>query len=56
MANVVLFKLVVRSVAVGWQVWIALVVGGVLFKLELVVVSLMAIVRLCKLVRWLVAV
>ena len=29
MADDVLFKLVVRSVAVGWQLWIALVVGVV---------------------------
>ena len=55
MVNAVLFKLVVRSsVAVGWQLWMALVVGGVLFKLELVVVSLMAVGKLCKLVLWLV--
>ena len=56
MVTVVLFKLVVRSVAVGWQLWMALVFGGVLFKLELVVVSLMSIIRLCKLELWLDAV
>ena len=56
LGNVVLFKLVVRSVAVGWQLWMALVFGGVLFKLALVVLSLMSVVRLCKLGRWLVAV
>ena len=55
MANAVLFKLVVRSVAVGWQVWIALVAGGVLFKVELVVVSLMVSVGLFKLNSRLVA-
>ena len=35
-----LFKLVIRAVAVGWQLWISLMVGVVLFGMELVVVSL----------------
>ena len=48
-------KLVARLAAVGWQLWMALVFGGVLFKLELAVLALMAVVRLCELVRWLVA-
>ena len=56
MADVVLFKLVVISVAVGWQVWLALMVGVVLFGMELMVVSLMVIDRLFKLDRRLVAV
>ena len=56
LGSVVLFKLVVRSVAVGWQLWMALVFGGVLFKLELVVLSLVSVIRLCKLGLWLVAV
>ena len=51
----VLFKLVIRAVAVGWQLWIALMVGVVLFGMELVVVSLMVNVGLFKLDRWLVA-
>ena len=52
-----MFKLVARLVAVGWQLWMALVFGGVLFKLELVVLTRMAVVRrLCELGRWLVAV
>ena len=55
MAKVMLFKLVVSSVAEGWQVWISLVIGGVLFKVELVVVSLMVSVRLFRLGRRLVA-
>ena len=54
LGNVVLLKLVVWSVAVGWQLWMALVFGGVLFKLELVVLSLMSAIRLCKLGRRLV--
>ena len=33
-----------------------MVAGGVLFELELVVLSLMSIIRLCKLDLWLVAV
>ena len=33
--NDVLFKLVSRLVAVGWQLWIALMVGVVLFKIGL---------------------
>ena len=56
MVTVVLFMLVVRSVALGWQLRMALVVGGVLFKLELVLLSLMSVIRLCKLGLWLVAV
>ena len=43
--------MVARLAAVGWQVWMALVFGGVLFKLELVVLSLMAVVRLGELGR-----
>ena len=35
--NGVLFMLVFRLVAVGWQLWIALMVGVVLFKMELIV-------------------
>ena len=50
-----LFKLVIRAVAVGWQLWIALMVGVVLFGMELVVVSLMVNVWLFKLGRRLVA-
>ena len=30
-----LFKLVIRAVAVGWQLWISLMVGVVLFEMEL---------------------
>ena len=46
-----------RLVAVGWQLWMTLVFVGVLFKLELVVLAWMAVVRrLCELGRWLVAV
>ena len=52
----VLFKLVVRAVAVGWQLWVALMVGVVLFGVGLVVVSLMVNVWLFKLGRRLVAV
>ena len=55
LGNVGLFMLVVRSAAVGWQWWVALVFGGVLFKLALVVLSLMSVGRLCRLGRWLVA-
>ena len=51
-----LFKLVIRAVAMGWQLWIALIVGVVLFGVELVVVSLMVSVWLFKLDRRLVAV
>ena len=47
----VLFMLVVSSVAVGWQWWMALIFGGVLFKLALVVLSLMSVGRLCRLCR-----
>ena len=50
-----LFMLVFRSVAVGWQWWMALVFGGVLSKLALVALSLMSVGRLCRLGRWLVA-
>ena len=52
----VLFVLVIKAVAVGWQLWITLVVGVMLFGMELVVVSLMVSVGLVKLDRWLVAV
>ena len=52
----VLFVLVIRAVAVGWQLWITLVVGVMLFGMELVVVSLMVSVELFKLDRRLVAV
>ena len=55
LGNVRLFTLVVRSVAVGWQWWVALIFGGVLFKLVLVVLSLTSVGRLCRLGRWLVA-
>ena len=51
-----LIKLVIRAVAVGWQLWIALMVGVVLFGMESVVVSLMVSVGLFKLDRRLVAV
>ena len=51
-----LFKLVIRAVAVGWQSWVALMVGVVLFGMELVVASLMVSVGLFKLDRRLVAV
>ena len=39
LGNVGLCMLVVRSVAVGWQWWVALIFGGVLFELALVVLS-----------------
>ena len=52
----VLFKLVIRAVAVGWQLWISLMVGVVLFRMELVVVSLLFSGGLFKLDRRLVAV
>ena len=55
LGNVGLFMLVVRSVAVGWQWWVALIFGGVLLKLALVVVSLTSVGRLCRLGRWSVA-
>ena len=32
----VLFKLVIRAGAVGWQLWISLMVGGMSFGMELV--------------------
>ena len=51
MADDVLFKLVIISVAVGWQLWLALMVGVVLFGMELVVVSLVVSVKLFKLDR-----
>ena len=44
----VLFKLVMRAVAVGWQLWMTLVFGGVLFELALVVWSLTSVGRLCR--------
>ena len=56
MADDVLFKLVIRSVAVGWQLWIALVVGVVLVGMELMVLSLLGSVVLFKLECRLVAV
>ena len=52
----VLFVLVIEAVAVGWQLWITLVVGIVLFGMELVVVSLLVSVGLFKLDRRIVAV
>ena len=55
LGSVGLFTLVVRSVAVGWQWWVALIFGGVLFKLALVVLSLTSVGRLCRLGRWSVA-
>ena len=55
LGNVGLFMLVVRSVAVGWQWWVALVFGGVLFELALVVLALTSVGRLCRLGRWSVA-
>ena len=51
-----LFKLVIRAVAVGWQLWGTLMTVVVLFGVELVVVSLMVSVWLFKLDRRLVAV
>ena len=44
----VLFKLVMRAVAVGWQLWMTLVFGGVLCELALVVRSLTFVGRLCR--------
>ena len=55
LGNVGLFMLVVRSVAVGWRWWVALIFGGVLFKLVLVVLSLTSVGRLCSMGRWSVA-
>ena len=52
----VLFKLVIRAVAVGWQLWISLIVGVVLFGMEFVVVPLMVSGGLFKLDCRLVAV
>ena len=43
LGNIGLFMLVVRSVAVGWQWWVALKFGGVLFELALVVLSLTSV-------------
>ena len=54
--NGVLFKLMVRAGAVGWQLWMALMVDVVLFGVGLVVASLMVNVWLFKLGRRLVAV
>ena len=51
----VLFKLMVRAGAAGWQLWMALMVGVVLFGVGSVVASLMVNVWLFKLGRWLVA-
>ena len=55
LGNVGQFTLVVRSVAVGWQWWVALIFGGVLFKLALVVLSLTSVGRLPRLGRWSIA-
>ena len=55
LGNVGLFILVVRSVAVGWRWWVALIFGGVLFKLVLVVLSLTSVGRLRRWGRWSVA-
>ena len=52
MVNVVLFKLVDGSVAVEWQLWMVLLAGGVLFRLELVVLSLMMSLGLWIVARW----
>ena len=46
-----MFVLVIGAVAVGWQLRITLVVGVVLFGMELMVVSLMVSVGLFKLDR-----
>ena len=43
-------------VGVGWHVWVSLVVVGLLFEMELMVVSLMVSVGLFRLDRRLVAV
>ena len=48
--------MVMRAVAVGWQLWVAWMVGVVLFGMELMVVSLIVSVWLFKLDRWFVAV
>ena len=56
MADDVLFMLVIRSVALGWQLWISLVVGVVLVGMELMVLSLLGSVVLFKLDCRLVAV
>ena len=52
LGGVGLFTLLVRSVAVGWQWWVALIFGGVLFELALVVLLLTSVGRLCRLGRW----
>ena len=44
----VLFKLVIRVGAVGWQLEVALMVDVVLFSLALVVISLLVSVGLCR--------
>ena len=44
----VLFKLVIRAGAVGWQLEVAFMVDVVLFRLALVMISLMVSVGLCK--------
>ena len=51
-----LCKLVIRAVAVGWQLWIALVVGVVVGGMDLMVLSLLGSVVLFKLDRRLVSV
>ena len=55
LGNVGLFILVVSSVAVGWQWWMALIFGGVLFELALMSLSLSSVGGLCRLGRWSVA-
>ena len=39
LGTVGLFMLVVSSVSVGWQWWMVLIFGGVMFELALVVLS-----------------
>ena len=55
LGNVGLFMWMDSSVAVGWQWWMVLIFGGVLFELALVVLSLTSVGRLCRLCRWTVA-
>ena len=55
LGNVGLFALVVVSVALGRLWWVALGLGGVLFKLALMSLSMLAVGRLCGLGRWAVA-
>ena len=55
LGNVGLFMLVVSSVAVGWQWWMALIFGGVLFGLALAVLSVTSVGGLRGLCRWSVA-